>query len=152
MKILIKGDAVKQMIKKVPAQAGFTREQMGYHDSVRKIQGTWVNIDTSYCFEDQFNTVDFEDSMGLRIMCESVEDIDFEDLGELGYKKKCTDWYNEAWEGRVPNFYHIDRILFENGKRKFNPVKQIEWKRGYDSYGKPINKNEISENKYCTQK
>lgn len=140
MKILIKGTANKEDARKTPANVGYTKSHMDFRRMMLAIQGTWVEVDTKYCFEDQFNTVPIEgvSSNGMRIQIESVADIDFENLGEEGFKKKVTDYYANAWPGLEPKFYHIDRLLFKAGKREKDPAKEIEEKRGYDIWGKPI--------------
>jgi len=84
-----------------------------YLERMTELQGEWLEVETKYCFEDQFNTIGTkQDPNGFRITASWVSEIDFGDLGIDGWKKKVTDYYAEAWPGRnKPAFGHVDYIV-----------------------------------------
>jgi len=151
MRILITGTATRDLIRKKPAHAGHTQYEMDFHSMMSAIQGKWIEVETDFCFENQFNTAPIEgvSKNGMRIMAESVADIDFGDLGEEGWKNLVRKYQKEGWNNDDVRFIEVNRVLHKAGKRKMNPHREVEWERGYTNIGESIDKTSQTKEDYC---
>lgn len=81
MKILINDNAASNYIKrcynKVSPEA-FGLHNENFYQILKKIQGTWVEVETEHLFSDQFNCapIDGVTELGVRIMIEDVVEIE----------------------------------------------------------------------------
>lgn len=57
MKVLIKDNVLKLDSRSVPAHAGYTKEHRSYRESLGKIAGTWISVDTKYQFDNAYNGI-----------------------------------------------------------------------------------------------
>ena len=134
MKILIRKTACSELLCRHNSSVTVDRFRPEFLEKIEKFQGQWLTVETEFLFEDQFNVVEGN----LRIMHDIVEDIDFEEMTYDEWRQKVVERYAIDWPDRKVSTYHVDRILFKAGKRKKDPAREIEEKRGYDIYGRSI--------------
>jgi len=151
MRILISGTATRDMIRKKPVHAGRTQYEMDFHKMMSAVQGQWLEVETEFCFPDQFNTTKIEgvSENGMRIGAASVANIDFGILGEAGWKEKARNYQLEGWNNKDVRFLLVDSILYKTGHHEYNPYRVLEWDRGYNSIGETIKKDEVTKDGYC---
>lgn len=90
MRILIKKNACAIHSRSIPAHMGYTTSQFEFREMLSKVQGTWVEVDVEYLFDNQYNTVPIEGvtDRGLRIMEDWVEEIE----GDARIDKVKCNW------------------------------------------------------------
>ena len=66
-------------IKRHTAVCGGSEETNRYRKTLRKLEGRWVEVETEFMFQNQYNTGPVPGSVcGLRVFGENVEKIDYQ--------------------------------------------------------------------------
>lgn len=107
MKIKIRSDAKQAYINSVPFGNGWSMPiNWEWAETMEKIQGMTLEVETEYLFKDQFNTGPIEgiSKDGLRIMLTVVEEV-IDDIRP--FKQRCN------WCGKIsdigPKCPHCDK-------------------------------------------
>lgn len=97
MKILIRENAANIFLTECEeTQNGhLTTQQISWSKSLRKVQGQWLEVETEFLFQDQYNT-----TSGLHIMQKDVVDIEGdvrEGKARCGWCGKTTNAVGACW-------------------------------------------------------
>lgn len=105
-------------VRKDASEAYQNRERIAINwiwaETLAKVEGMRIEVETDYCFKNQFNTVPIKDvsEVGLRLMAIDCEKIEFEGGATYEwYLEKVATWYLEAWNETVTDLPAIKSLI-----------------------------------------